>query len=326
MSRKKKIVRFFNFQSKRSKVYPVKKDLPEINEAEKTILGIGFTNDKCILTVTDLHGNIKESEKISIAPLKEMRGRIREVKDLLDTIKNRTALKGKDFFVVGVALPEDRFKQNFRMVEVLSEGISHIFNKDVFTAWETTATGYGEKDLGEKTKNKNVLYMHSDIGNGVFIKDQAVFEADTTTNDDKAYLRPWDQFDIAEMAKELVNKGVGTSIVAKASGQVRDITLETVLDAASDGDEVAEDLIERSGLALGVRISYLANVFGAERVVLGGVEKGKGKFSEAVRKSTEKFLLNRSKNKVKITTGVLGEEASSLGAASLCRREILMEV
>lgn len=116
-------------------------------------------------------------------------------------------------------------------------------------------------------------------------------------------------------------------MVNMVNGDVDSITLDIVLEAAEKGDELAGDLVRRAGLALGVRMAYLINMFRVPLVVIGGgVEKKKGGFVKDVKESQERFLLKEIREDVEILPATLGEEASSLGAAALCRRELFMEV
>jgi glucokinase len=110
------------------------------------------------------------------------------------------------------------------------------------------------------------------------------------------------------------------------NGDVGKITTRVVLEAAAKQDELAEDLVKRSALALGVRIAYMANIFGPDIVVIGGgVEQGSGDFVGFAKESAKKFLLKDRRDKLEIVPGALGENVSSIGAASLCRRELFME-
>jgi len=132
---------------------------------------------------------------------------------------------------------------------------------------------------------------------------------------------------MASVAKDLVDKGIGTNMVKIANGNIDDITLEVVLEAAQSKDEVAQDLVKRSGLALGVRVAYLINMFDVDNVVIGiGAGVQETSFIEFVRQSADKFMNENKKNKVKIEPGQLGKEAGSVGAALVCRRELFMEV
>ena len=173
-----------------------------------------------------------------------------------------------------------------------------------------------------------MLYLHSDIGSGVVIKKEIIFEAhESARGQGESYLAPWKQFGIVETAKDLVNKGLGTDIVNMVNGDVDAITLEVVLQATENGDELAEDLVRRAGLALGVRAAYLVNIFGVTTVIIGGgVEKKEGGFIKCVKESQERFLLKGLQGGVEVIPCVLGKESSSIGAAALCLRELFMEV
>ncbi|MDP8298435.1 MAG: ROK family protein [Candidatus Tantalella remota] len=297
----------------------------EFDGARKKSLGVGFWRDQCILTVMDVSGKVEASEKIQIAPMKEFRGKNKEVKEIIEKIKNETALAGSDFIYAGVAVPEVMRESNEKAAEILGEGVSRIFRCDVFTCGEATAAAYAETDKREG--EEAVLYVFSDIGTGVVIKNEMIYEAVDDTSSDDSYLRPWSQFSIVETAKKLVNNGVGTDIVNMVGGDIENITLPVVLAAADKKDELAEDLIKRTGLALGVRVAYLANMFRPDVVVLGGGTEGeKGDFPQFVQESADRFLIKEAKEALEIVRGVLGAEASSIGTASLCRREIFMEV
>jgi predicted NBD/HSP70 family sugar kinase len=316
----------------------VKKDLLKVaggqgetvkfNDAYPKILGVGFNPEECILTVMDLTGKQLSKECIPVGLLVMLKGKNKEIKEIVSKIEEAAKVKGSEFCCAGLAVPECLAEKNAKTQEILAEGISRMFDCDVFVTSGATAAGYGEKDFGSGTIGEDVLYMHSDIGTGVMLKDEMIFEAaEKETGDDNGYLRSWSQFSIVDTAKNLVNKGVGTDIVNKVNGDVSAITLEVVLDAANADDELAEDLVKRSGLALGVRVAYLVNMFNAGTVILGGgTERKEGGFLGFVKESSARFLLKERAESLKIIPGVLGKEASSIGAASLCRRELFMEV
>ncbi len=317
----------------------VKKDLLKIsgsgkdgpvkfNSSFRDILGIGFNAHECTLTVMNLAGKVLEKEHLDIGILVKMKGRNKEIKEIAREIAGRTRLKGRDLCCAGLAVPRTLKDKNLKSQDILAEDIGHAFGCDVFIASEAVAAGYAEKDLGRGTRDKDALYMHSDVGTGVVVKGEMIFEADENAGEgEKTYLRPWNQFSVVSTAKSLVNKGLGTDIVNMVNGDVDAITLGVVFDAAEKKDELAEDLIKRSGLALGVRVAYLVNMFNVDTVILGGgTEKKEGEFISYVKESSARFLLKDRANKLKMVPCALGKEASSAGAASLCRRELFMEV
>jgi len=295
---------------------------------KKKLLGIGLDGNKCILTVVNVSGNITATEKIEISPLSLFKGKRKELKHILEKISAGTSFTGETFHSAGIAVAEKMSRLNGKSGDILARGIKRLFNCDVLLVREATAAGYGEKESGKHSAKTNMLYLHSDVGAGVMMKNEMFFEEEP--DDDKGssrrYLSSWEQFDIVATAKKLVDKGVGTDIVNMVSGNTDNITLETVLKAAEKNDELADDLVKRSGLALGVRTAYLVNMFNPEIVILGGGTRGaEGIFARGVKESMKPFLLKERIESVEIVPATLGSEASSIGAALLCRRELSME-
>lgn len=298
------------------------------NDTHTPLLGIGFSGKKCHLVCLDLKGNIMAKERILIEPWAETKGRNKAIKRIVERIENETRMRNIKFAGVGIAIPQKMKELSGKGTDILAEKINRLFKNDSYVINEVTAAGYGERDFGGQTRGKDVLYLHSDVGAGVVIRKEMISTPEGADMEKgSSYLRPWQQYDIAQIAKDLANKGVGTEIVNMVEVDISGITLQTVLEAAENHDELAEDLVRRSGLALGVRAAYLANLFNVEMVVLGGgVEKKEGDFLGFVKESARIFLVKDIEGKLAILPGVLGEDASAIGAASLCCRKLFMEV
>lgn len=305
-----------------------KGDIVKFNEKYGTVLGIGFSGGACFASAMDLGGNILFTEKTEIGLLSRWKGKNKEIGALIDEIGSAEFLKGKKFTRAGVAVPEEMSEANPHTAKMLAEGVEGIFNCDTYTCNAAPAAAYGERDASPQAKGKDVLYLHSDIGSGVVIKKEIIFEAlEHAQGKGESYLAPWKQFGIVDTAKDLVNKGLGTDIVNMVNGDVDAISIDIVLQAAERGDELADDLVRRAGLALGVRSAYLVNIFGTTTVMIGGgVERKEGGFIKHVKESQERFLLEGLRDGVDVIPCTLGKEAFSVGAAALCRRELFMEV
>lgn len=305
-----------------------KGDIVKFNEKYGTVLGIGFSGAKCFAYAMDLGGNVVFRESTEIGILAKWKGKNKEIAALIDEIGAIPSLKNKTFTRAGVAVPEEMGEANPNTAEMLAEGIEGIFNCATYTCNAAPASAYAERDVLPAARGRDILYLHSDIGNGVVIKKEIIFEAlEHTQGKGEAYLAPWKQFSIVETAKDLVNKGLGTDIVNIVNGDIEAITLDIVLQAAERGDELADDLVRRAGLALGVRAAYLINIFGATTVIIGGgTEKKEGGFTKYVKESQERFLLEELRGEVEVISCTLGKEAPAVGAAALCRRELFMEV
>jgi predicted NBD/HSP70 family sugar kinase len=292
-------------------------------------LGIGFYNGECFVTLVDMAGDVVEKESFPLSPPTVKKLKSKDIAAITKEIGERSSLcKRGDVKCAGVAIPE-RISADPKGVEAFSKGLAgSVKNGKVYAVMSATASGYGDREKLDIGKNEDVLYMYSDAGVGVVFKKELIFEADEY-GDEKfgAYLRPWNQFSIVENAKALVSKGVGTLVVEMVKGDIDSITLDVVLAAAGLGDELSEELVRRSGIALGVRVAYLVKMFNAGAIVFGGgIEKNNGGFVGYVKESMAKFVSQEVMGAIKIIQGVLGREAPSVGAALLCRREIFMEV
>jgi glucokinase len=314
----------------------VKKDLLEIsgtgkeglvrfNADSKKVLGVGFGYDECIISVMDLAGKVISKESVGISSFRKWRGKNKEAENLVNEIKSGTKTQGGEFLCAGIAVPEEMNAINPRSAEIVAKGMKKLFGCRILIAKEATAAAYGEGDA-TKAPPDTFIYLHRDIGIGAVMKKEMIFEAsESGPKVDNSYLRPWNQFSLTDTAKHLIDKGIGTDIVKMVKGDIDKITLEVVLKSAEANDELAEDLVKRSSLALGVRAAYLVNMFNVDTIILGGgTEIKEGRFIDNVKESAKKFVLGSKKNKLKITPGVLGKQASSAGAASLCRRELFM--
>lgn len=292
------------------------------------LLGVGLSGDRCILTVVDLKGNVLTEERTEIAPIEGFRGRNKEVSSILEKIGESSAIPRTGFAAAGIAVPAIMEERNPKSAGMLADGIKRIFGCETSVGDEVVAAGYGERDALEGYADKDILYIHSDVGAGAVFKEELIFRADGTSGSEAAtYLRPWEQFNIINTTKRLVNKGVGTSIVNMVKGDINNVTLDIVFEAAASGDNLAEDLVKRSGLALGVRVAYLVNMFNVCTVVLGGgIEHKESGFAGLITESAGRFLAKDIRGRVEIISGTVGAGASSIGAALLCRRAIFMEV
>jgi len=185
----------------------------------------------------------------------------------------------------------------------------------------------GEKNLNpEAMEASSALYVYTDLGEVILIKDDGFYEAGDKDSE-YAYMRPWDRrLSIVSEAKRIIDGGVGSKIVNISRGNAKNVTVETIIKAAREGDEIAIDLLRSSGMNLGVRIAYLINSFEPDAVIIGGgIEKAGKLFLEPLTSSINRFILQRILNKLKVTPAILGELACVKGGASLAIREVFME-
>ncbi len=288
-------------------------------------LGIGFVENKCYVNVVNMKNEVITSAVQDLPLYIKPKMKSDDIVSILGSIKD-AGIDVSEVHSVSVAVPEYFIGEN-KNLNHLVDGLNKEFKLPINVVKHATACAYWDRE-SIKTTEDNILFMYSDVGTGVVLKKELIFEAtDATVSGGGEYLRPWNQYSVVEAAKDFVSKGVGTEIVHIVGGNMEKINTEIVLEAASKGDELSRDLIRRSGLALGVRVAYLVDLFNVETVVFGGdINGGEEIFINTVRESMSKFLDADLMKQVKLIQGVLGKESSSLGAAVLSRRQIFMEV
>lgn len=225
--------------------------------------------------------------------------------------------------------------------------IEKEFNMPTFVGNDATVAAFGEKRLGLEQEVNDMLYVYSDVGCGIIIKgeiycgaggsagelqlsiDNPYAEKFTSWQKDPAYLRPWGvDLGITNESKKLLSKdNVKSKILDLANGNVDDINIDMVIEAAKAEDKVALELLEGAAQHLGVRIAYLINLFNPEIVVVGGgVEKAGELFLGPIRQAVRSLSFEEPANTVKIIPSRLGDSAVALGSAALVLREIFAQI
>ncbi|MFH1847606.1 MAG: ROK family protein [Candidatus Omnitrophota bacterium] len=226
----------------------------------------------------------------------------------------------------------------------LKKAIENEFNIGTFFGSDVTFAAFGERTQNPAADIENLLYVFKDIGRGVVIKGEIYCGTNTAQDldgltgglrpEEKAklskdvnYLRPWKRgMSLLEEARKVLESGVGTTIVEILKGDMGQLTEATIIKAAGQKDEVAVELIETIGINLGVKVSYLINLFSPQAVFIGGgIEKAGSLLFDTIRKTIDKLTLEDSLKNVKLYPSILGDRAVAVGAAAAGLREVFLE-
>lgn len=127
---------------------------------------------------------------------------------------------------------------------------------------------------------------------------------------------------IARIATEAVEADPDSSIVSFA-GTLEEITAVHVAKAARQYDNTARAVLRRAGIALGIGLSNVVNVFDPEVIVLGGsvVEAGEPYLGPA-RDQLVAMTQAQRRRPMRLDVTTLGGDAGIIGAASLALHEV----
>ena len=95
----------------------------------------------------------------------------------------------------------------------------------------------------------------------------------------------------------------------------RAITSADVIEAARQGDLVAQQIVSEAGGHLGTAIASLVNLFNPSMVVVGGRISQMGDLLlEPIRKAVNQRSLKAASRNVRITAALLGRRSSGMGS------------
>jgi predicted NBD/HSP70 family sugar kinase len=332
--------------------------LVELNAKTGFAVGVdigptGISNAQVVLVITDLRGHVvhrfvkrRESDNMDHL-LQQLGGWLRE-------LLKSSPVDTKKIVGIGIGLPgimDERagtvrdttphgIRTNYVVVRDQLEAELHL---PVLIGNDSTLAGYGEFRLGLDRSAQNAIYLYSDVGASLIFNGHIYWGSGgsagelgifSPTEDD--YLRwisapsftlsnVWD-LGLASQAKKLIQDGHTTTIQELAQGALESIDLQTVLEAAQRGDQLARELVEHAAMQLGIRIASLVNLLNPDVVIIGGgIEKAESLLFEPVWRAVKKYAYEEPASLVDILPAQLGENAVALGAACWVIREVFVQ-
>jgi predicted NBD/HSP70 family sugar kinase len=217
------------------------------------------------------------------------------------------------------------------------------FKLPVFIGNDATLAGYGEYRLGLDRPVENLLYCFSDVGLSLIINGHVYWgsggsagELGVCVPSEQDYLawiksppfivsNVWD-LGVVSQAKKLIQEGHATALATMTQGDADAVKLETVIEAAQQGDQLAIELVEHAATQLGIRVASLVNLLNPEIVVIGGgIERAGALVLEPVWRAIQKYAYEEPASLVDVLPGKLGDNAVALGAACWIIQEVFAQ-
>lgn len=300
-----------------------KPELIELNAEKNFTIGVGITDSTIRICLTNAAMEVKKKDEaaLKVRGAEDITGPA--VKLIKDTVKS-AGLSISDLSAIGIGISDEKF---LPAGESLGKelGVEALAGSDAFTA------SFAEFQTNSDAQGKALLYLHSDLGSGAVINRNIFVSGrdDEGTEDftaERKYLRSWGPgLAISQIARRDVSKGVGTRIVNVAGGTIGGINMDAVIESARQGDQLALDIIHSTGINLGLRLSYLLNLFNPQIVIIGGgLEKAGELILNPIRKMIGELAFNKFKD-IMIAPSALDEYAVSIGASLLGLREVFLK-
>jgi len=118
---------------------------------------------------------------------------------------------------------------------------------------------------------------------------------------------------IVRMAIEEIESGRDSEL-----SELGEITVKAISEAAGRGDEVAVDVLSRTGGYLGMGLSIIAHLINPDRIAVGGGVSGAGEFILApARERFGELLMHEVMGDMEVVPARLGNSAAVIGASLL---------
>ena len=297
-----------------------KPELVELNAKENYVIGVDVSN---VITAILADASMGISAKVRLESSTGGEELAEQISSAVETLCKKTAVARNSIKAIGVGSSVENIDES------LPGDIKSRTSLETFSGDRLACAAFGEKRMNASCREGTLLYVHSSLGACVLIKDSECIEPGAGNGESAEgvkYLKPWNaSLGVAHIARQGIAKGIGTAIVECAKGNMENVTEDTVIEAASKGDEIASNILQNVGTNLGLRIAYLINLFEPETVALGGgLEKAGERILGPVRNTVMKFSLKAKSRPVKVMPASLSQDAVATGAAWLAVREIFL--
>ncbi|MFW5707153.1 MAG: ROK family protein [Bacteroidota bacterium] len=215
----------------------------------------------------------------------------------------------------------------------LGEVFSKVFDKPVFTEHDTKAMALGEAWFGLAKEKRNVLFLNigSGIGLGIIINGELYHgnsgfcgefgHIPMNPDGELCYCGKIGCLETVASGSALVKKsldkikgGKHTIISRLVQGNPEKVKLRHIIDAATNGDLFAIELIEEAGEYLAKGISILIHLFNPEAIIIGGEMADAGNLiTDPVQQKLNKYTMLRLKQDTTLLLSELKEKSGLMG-------------
>ncbi|MBC7796490.1 MAG: ROK family protein [Pyrinomonadaceae bacterium] len=294
-------------------------------------LGIEATNSMFRVVVLSDDGNVTYQNEIPTNANEQV---VPQLANLVSEVKRNNAIE-----VVGLAVSGLVSRRANRVIlstqfpslaatDVAAE-LANLTKTKVFLENDANSAAFGEFKLGAGRGSNNMFYATIGIGiGGAIILDGKLWRGATgfagefghiAINEDGEKLEDVaSAANISRRVKERLFRDNTSSLFRNDNEQI--LTINNIVQAAKDGDDFAQLMLERTGAHIGTAIASVINLLNVERIVIGGevMEAGRVILTSVVRRAGERSF-QPSFEATTIAAAELGASAVAIGAAFLAK-------
>lgn len=308
---------------------------------QKMVIGIDLGASHITTALTNLQGNIKVIQSKKFNASEDPEGAIEYIRQQVKTLLHHQSVGPNGVLGIGIAAPAPLEGEKLDMLSPvilpqwegiqLVEKIEAASGLPVYIDNDANVGAIAEKWWGSGRGVSNLVYIKlgTGVGAGLIINDK-IFKGTggtageighTTINTKGPMCRCGNRGCLESYVSNL-------AVLAKTKKRLVDypasilkqqaLTIEHLIDAAQQQDELAIDIIVSAGKNLGIAIANLLNLVNPELIILGGdiVEVGE-LFVDAVRSTAFNRSISKAANEVTIKISEFQQDSIVVGAATL---------
>jgi len=331
--------------------------LLDLNRNAAYALGIGINLFDSIAALVDLKGNIIARVKMDKSPSfadEVAQHCMQLIKEILQKVKRYTnKIRGIGLGVAGLVNKKtdtiywpQKIDGTYSYVTLhvpLREVLEKNFGFPVIIENDATCACFGEQWLRKDLECSNAIFMFSGVGCGIMIKGDiytgsngfagevaisgpALSDRFGCSFGKPCLIQRWEaDLGILDDVKELI-KSRESRIVEFCQGDINNLSLKNVFQAANAKDALACEVMERAAQRLGAKIAYLVNLLNPDIVIVGGGFEEAGEvFLSRLRSTVNEWAFKEITSNLKIVYSDLAENATAIGSASLIVRRIFAQ-
>jgi len=310
----------------------------QLNPKYGCFLGLDFEALRARAVLCDFAGNaLLEKE----TPFRSRVTRKEVLQKIVDLARQLAGRADRPLLSVGVAAPGQVDCNAGRVLHYgllpdfdevpLVERFQQTFEVPVFVEDNIRALAYGEllRGAGRGRQNFLCLAVRSGVGLGIIIDGklyggagafagEAGYTVFPTGDGPQAMTDLISAKGFVQETLRLLRSRQGTPTQQRLLDKANDLSLNDIVAAAQEGDELLRDRLDLLGTHLGVLTANLANLFSPEIIVLAGeVPRCCDLVRCAMERAFHKFTLPQILEIARLDNSSLGKFAGALGAAYL---------
>ncbi|HHV43902.1 MAG TPA: ROK family protein [Firmicutes bacterium] len=314
--------------------------------SRKYAIGVDLGGTKIATGIVDMDAKLLDQVVMDTAAQEGVEAVLGRMAESVRTLMDRQGVKAEDVLGIGVCSPGPLDRETGIVLAAPNLGwtnvhlgpmLQELTGITTYVENDANAAALAEKWMGAGRGAKNMVYItvSTGVGSGIIINGSLYAGSHGTAGEvghivmedggplcgcgQRGCLEAYASGTaIARMAREALESGTQSKIRDLVEDNLEAVSAKVVGEAAAQGDEVANAILDKAFHYLGLGMISVINLFDPELIVIGG---GVSKLGDRLFKPVIEMVRTRAvagpREKTRIVPAELGVDAGMLGACAL---------